>query len=227
LKIANFELAAYPVTVAQFRPFIEQGGYQEDRYWSEAGRQWMSKKKLRAPRCWDDPEWTPANHPVVGISWYEAEAYCNWLNAQLLTNQTVRLPTEAEWEWAARGPEGRIYPWGDQWQVWRCNNEDLKIRQTSAVGTFSSGAANWWRAIWPKNGGIHDLVGNVWEWTASEYTMDGAGAHRSVLNAYHGGPCVLRGGSWTNEPLWVRGAARLRSYPLYRSITRGFRLART
>ncbi len=226
LEIADFELAAYPVTVAQFRPFVEQGGYREERYWSKAGWQYR-EGGWKAPRFWDDLKWTSANHPVIGVSWYEAEAYCNWLNAQLPTDQTVRLPTEVEWEWVARGPEGRIYPWGDQWEAWRCNNKGLKIQRTSAVGAFPGGVADWWRVIWSESEGIHDLAGNVWEWTASEYTADYAGAHRSVLNADHGGPCVLRGGSWDDAAQWVRGAVRHSGSPHYGGGAWGFRLART
>jgi formylglycine-generating enzyme required for sulfatase activity len=104
LEIADFELTAYPVTVAQFRPFVLQG-YREDCWWSAAGRH--DRGDQTQPYLWDEPVWTLDNHPVVGVTWYEAEAYCNWLNEQLeLSPLAVRLPKEAEWEWAARGPEG-------------------------------------------------------------------------------------------------------------------------
>ena len=230
LEIANFELAVYPVTVAQFRPFVEGGCYQENRYWSETGRQWRDREQWVTPRYWDDAIWMPANHPVIGVSWYEVEAYCNWLNRQLPSDMAVvRLPTEAEWEWVARGPERQQYPWGDPWESWRCNSEESAIRRTSAVGCFPGGAANWWLAIQPDSEVVHDLAGNVWEWTASEYTEDYSKAHQSVLNTDHSvdSPCVLRGGSWGDVPGWVRGAARNYRFPRFWDNGRGFRLART
>ncbi|HYQ91687.1 MAG TPA: SUMF1/EgtB/PvdO family nonheme iron enzyme, partial [Candidatus Competibacteraceae bacterium] len=207
LEITAFKLAIYPVTVAQFRPFVEQG-YREDRWWSEAGRR--DRGARTQPYFWDDPVWTLDNHPVVGVTWYDAEAYCNWLNEQLrLPRGTIRLPTEAEWEWAARGPDGRRYPWGDEWESWRCNSSESGLNRTSAVGCFPGSSENrWWKAILPDSGVVHDLAGNVWEWTASEYTEDYSGASQSVLNAHSGSPCVLRGGSWDDAPLWLRGAAR-------------------
>ncbi|MFO1432820.1 MAG: SUMF1/EgtB/PvdO family nonheme iron enzyme [Candidatus Competibacteraceae bacterium] len=222
LELQDFELAAYPVTVAQFRPFVEQGGYQEDRYWSKASLEY----RRGSPRYWDDPTWTLANHPVIGVSWYEAEAYCNWLNEQLqLPPGTIRLPTEAEWEWAARGPEGRNYPWGDQWESWRCNSSESSINRTSAVGCFPGGAANWWLAIQPDSKVAYDLAGNVWEWTASAYSEDYSTADKSVLNANPGSPCVLRGGSWNHDPNRLRGAARNPGdSPHLNAPLRGFRV---
>ncbi len=207
LEIADFKLAVYPVTVAQFRPFVKQG-YLEDRWWSETGRR--DRGDRTQPYLWDDPVWTLDNHPVVGMTWYEAEAYCNWLNEQLhLPPVTIRLPTEAEWEWAARGPAGCRYPWGDEWEAWRCNSTESGINRTSAVGCFPGGAANWWQKDWPTEEVLHDLAGNVWEWMASEYTGDYSGANQSVLNANpDDSPCVLRGGSWGLDPLGLRGAAR-------------------
>jgi formylglycine-generating enzyme required for sulfatase activity len=139
---------------------------------------------------------------------------------------------EAEWEWAARGPEGRRYPWGDTWESGRCNSNESGIDRTSAVGCFPSGAAAWWRVMGPDSEVVHDLAGNVWEWTASEYgesSQDYAKAHQSVLNTNHpeNSPRVLRGGSWYFEPYGLRSAARFRFYPQGRSSSRGFRLART
>lgn len=225
LALADFDLAAYPVTVAQFRPFVEQA-YREDRWWSETGLGYRGE----APRYWDDPLWTLDNHPVVGVTWYDAEAYCNWLNAQLgLPTGTIRLPTEAEWEWAARGPDGRRYPWGDDWENWRCNSDESGISRTSAVGCFPGGAGDWWRVLQPDREAVHDLAGNVWEWMASEYREDYSTAHRSVLNTNlpDDRPCVLRGGSWLSDPGRLRGAARTRNGPRGGGNSGGFRLART
>ena len=229
LEVADFELAAYPVTVAQFEPFVEQGGYREKRYWSEDGWRWRAEENQSEPWLWNDPVWTLPNQPVVGVCWYEAEAYCHWLNEQWHQPPgTLRLPTEAEWEWAARGPEGRRYPWGDEWEAWRCNDSESGLDHTSAVGCFPGGAADWWRVMTGNDGRVQDLAGNVWEWTASAYTEYYSKYNQSVMNADSGGgPRVLRGGSWYNVPKGLRSAARLRSDPRTRFNYIGFRLART
>jgi formylglycine-generating enzyme required for sulfatase activity len=226
-EISDFELTVYPVTVAQFRSFVQQGDYENNDYWSESGRRWRDKANRWTPDNWKDRERTLDNQPVSGISWYEAEAYCNWLNSQSSTNQAIRLPTEAEWEWAARGPEGRCYPWGEKWQTGCCNNNESGINRLIAVGCFPGGVADWWRLIWPDSEVAHDLAGNVSEWTASGYTADYAGAHQSVLNADFGGARVLRGGSRFVEPYRLRGAARFRGDPHDWTSYWGFRLART
>ena len=231
LEIADFELAAYPVTVAQFRPFVEQGGYREERYWSEDGWRWRDEGSRSKPDWWDDPIWTLPNQPVVGVSWYEAEAYCHWLNELFhCLPGTFRLPTEAEWEWAVRGPEGRRYPWGDDWEAWRCNSREAGLGRTSAVGCFPGGAVDWWRVMTGDDGRVQDLAGNVWEWTASVYSEKYSTENQSFKSANSGGgPRVLRGGSWLNEPKWLRSAARLWDVPRdwYDSNFWGFRLART
>jgi formylglycine-generating enzyme required for sulfatase activity len=132
---------------------VEAGGYRQDRYWTEAGCRFRDKYKIRAPDAWDDPRWSLDNHPVINVSWYEAVAYCRWLDEHLHEAERVpvglvlRLPTEAEWEWAARGPEGRRWPWGDEWQASYCNGEEAKIGRTSAVGSFAAGASHVWRNL--------------------------------------------------------------------------------
>jgi formylglycine-generating enzyme required for sulfatase activity len=227
LEVTDFKLAGYPLTVAQFRPFVEQDGYQRNHYWSEAGRCWRDRENLKESQYWNDPVWTLANHPVVGVSWYEAEAYCNWLNDQLqLPRGTIRLPTEAEWEWAVRGPEGQYYPWGKRWEVEYCNSGEWDSNCTSAVGCFPSGVANWWQDDWP-SGVLHDMVGNVWEWMASSYHIDYHDANCSKLNTDYKGSCVLRGGSWFSLKHRLRSAARYGSPPGGRDKVRGMRLARS
>ena len=253
----DFELAAFPVTVKQFRPFVEQGGYAEDRFWSAEGKRNRDNNGWQAPRLWDDRAWMVSNHPVVGLSWYEAEAYCHWLNAQLPAGQAVRLPTEAEWEWAARGPEGWIYPWGDDWQAWRCNGDPSGIGRTSTVGCFPDGAAKWLTQEIPptplyqggKDGqppfakggqggfkmgvpgqwpaNLHDMSGNVWEWMGSEYSDDYAKANTPASNAPSSNPLSLRGGAWYGGPRNLRCSYRFRNYPFSWNNYRGFRLART
>ncbi|MFZ1641194.1 MAG: SUMF1/EgtB/PvdO family nonheme iron enzyme [Candidatus Contendobacter sp.] len=222
-------LAAYPVTVAQFKPFVEQGGYREQRYWSADGWRWREGENRSEPWLWNHPVWTVPNQPVIGVSWYETEAYCRWLDERLQKpSGTFRLPTEAEWEWAARGPEGRRYPWGDLWEAWRCNSAESSLGRTSTVGCFPGGAADWWRVMTGYDGQVQDLAGNVWEWTASAYSEDYSKSNQPVMSADSGsGPRVLRGGSWFHEPLWLRSAARARFSPRDWLNLIGFRLART
>ncbi|MDS4032167.1 MAG: SUMF1/EgtB/PvdO family nonheme iron enzyme [Candidatus Contendobacter sp.] len=228
LEVADFELAAYPVTVAQFRPFVEQDGYREKRYWSTDGWRWREGENQSEPWLWNDPVWTVPNQPVIGVSWYEAEAYCHWLNEQLRQPLgTFRLPTEAEWEWAARGPEGRRYPWGDEWEAWRCNGAESGLRRASVVGCFPGGAADWWQVMTGGDSRLHDLSGNVLEWASSLYNEDYPESNQSVINANSGGPRVLRGGSWDSEPEGLRSAARLGGDPRDGDSGIGFRLART
>ena len=227
LHVRAFDIAAYPVTVDQFRPFVEQGCYRDNQFWSEAGRRARDENGWKEPRYWDDRVWTLPNHPVVGVSWYESEAYCNWLNASLPTNQSVRLPTEAEWEWVARGPEGRIYPWGDSWKACRCNSGESGLSRTTAVGCFPGGVADWWRVFDETSSGVHDLSGNVWEWTASEWSEDYALAESIAINEPSDRPRVLRGGAWSYVPRYVRGSNRFRNTPQDGNSNRGFRLVRT
>ena len=96
-----FLLDVYPVTNSQFQRFIEAGGYDKEHYWSEDGLKWKQKETMRAPRYWEDEKWNQSDHPVVGVSWYEAEAFATWAGR--------RLPTEKEWERVARGTDGRQY----------------------------------------------------------------------------------------------------------------------
>ena len=111
---APFAIAMYPVTNAQYRFFIEDGGYTEQRWlekcWTTEGRNYRQENRWTQPRFWDNAAYALPNQPVVGVSWYEAAAYAHWLAAK--TGKAYRLPTEAEWERAARHTDGRTYPWG-------------------------------------------------------------------------------------------------------------------
>jgi formylglycine-generating enzyme required for sulfatase activity len=147
-----------------------------------------------------------SNRPVVGVSWFEADAYGRWLDAQarqtnripetLLQKYALRLPTEAEWEKAARYDDGRRYPWGDtKWDEEKANIDASKIGHPNAVGIYPGGVTLL---------GLHDVAGNVWEWTFSldkDYPYDPQDG-RNDPNA-EGSP-VVRGGSWGD----IEGAAR-------------------
>lgn len=216
VTLPSFWLARYPVTNAQWRAFVGAGdGYDDDRWWAGLARG-------RQPHV--EPRWGIANHPRERVNWYQAVAFCRWLTARL--GVEVRLPTEIEWERAARGgrgaaggPErGRFYPWGDGYVSWCANiDENWVVRRrplsflqsTSPVGIYPEGAT-------PE--GICDLVGNVWEWTASP----GSGSEIDITN---GVARVLRGGSWGSGPAQARAAARFATLPLNRHDHWGFRLA--
>ncbi len=171
-----YQISRYPITVAQYGAFVQAGGYNEAAYWPEAAAQGLWRDGQIRCRTWSversgyEEAWAtgPAdygsrftidNHPQVGVSWYEALAFCSWLSAK--TGIEVRLPTEAEWERAARHTDGRIYPWGKQGNVAeRCNMVDTGINSTSAVGAFPTGAAMC---------GAADMVGNVVQWCSTQW----------------------------------------------------------
>ncbi|MEI7645832.1 MAG: SUMF1/EgtB/PvdO family nonheme iron enzyme [Chloroflexales bacterium] len=199
LTLPTYWIGKTEVTNAQFRPFVEGDGYTNQTYWDSAGWQWRTEQKRTKPGCWSDATWNGDTQPVVCVTWYEAMAYTRWLSAQ--TGQTFNLPTEAEWEKAARGPDGRIYPWGNTWQAGRANSSEAGIGKTTPVGQYPSGASPY---------GALDMAGNVWEWTRSEYRpypynpTDG----REDLHELTKKLFTLRGGSYYNERTYVRCGAR-------------------
>ena len=176
---------------------------------------------------------------MVGISWYEAMAYCAWLTEQgwdkgkILTGEDVRLPTEAEWEKAARGPalnsgqaaDGRLYPWGDEWDETKCNTAESQFGETSPVGMYPAGAGAY---------GCLDMAGNVWEWTTSlwgedltkrsfKYPYDPTDG-REDLEAGTDVLRVVRGGSWFTGWDFARCAVRYGDFPNDRYFNPGFRV---
>ncbi|MEI6776739.1 MAG: bifunctional serine/threonine-protein kinase/formylglycine-generating enzyme family protein, partial [Chloroflexales bacterium] len=158
LNLPDFWIAKTPVTNAQFRPFVKGDGYRNPRYWTQAGWQWREQEKIVRPKYWYNEGLNRADYPVVGINWFEAVAYCRWLTAQ--TGHEFRLPSEAEWEKAARGTDGRIYPWGNTWEKGRCNSEEAGIKHITPVVQYPSGASPY---------GALDMAGNVHEWCATQW----------------------------------------------------------
>ena len=242
-------ISRYAVTNAQFAAFVQAGGYGEEHYWPEAAAEGVwGEGRVAGP--WDETArcepvdygvpFNLANHPVVGVTWYEALAFCRWLTERLRLGSgdwrvwsaqrrvelvsvdpkglAVRLPTEAEWERAARGTDGRIYPWGDDFDPTRCNAWESGIGHTSAVGMFRDGDSPC---------GAADLAGNVWEWCSSKWVDDYKGYDRGAEERERLGgrdPRVVRGGSWFSFRGYARCAYRLRRYPPYRSDYLGFRV---
>ncbi len=195
-----YYIARYPVTIAQFRAFVRDSGYQPGDADSLQG---------------------PDNHPVTAVSWYDALEYCKWLTEKLGTGLkqgwTITLPSEAEWEKAARGTVGQCYPWGDELDPNMMNCADTGIGTTSAVGCFPGGASCY---------GVEDLSGNVWEWTRSlckDYPYD-PGDGREDSSAGTGVGRVLRGGAFNYDARFARCTVRSESLPQLCIRNFGFRI---
>jgi formylglycine-generating enzyme required for sulfatase activity len=164
------------------------------------------------------PAWSGEDHPVVCVSWNEAAAFCLWLSQR--DGREYRLPTEAQWEYAARGNDERIFPWGSFWDPKRCNSADESAgaRQTTPVKQFPEGAS-------PH--GILDMVGNVWEWCADWYApgYGSESAQSDPAGAPSGNDRVCRGGSWMNHAYSCRTTMRARRTPDFADNYIGFRVA--
>lgn len=197
-----FYISRYPVTNAQYQTFIEAGGYESDRWWENLRRQEPEK-----------PQWDHPNRPRTEINWYEAVAFSRWLAA--MRNLPIRLATEAEWEKAARGNDGRKHPWGEEYITGYANVNESSVggkplEQTTTVGLYPQGASPY---------GVMDMAGNVWEWCLNKADRpDQVGADAS------GDTRVLRGGSWIYDPLYARTDNRYGSFPDVRLNHWGFRL---
>ena len=149
---------------------------------------------------------------MVRVSWYDARAYCDWLSA--VTGKPYRLPTEAEWEKAARGTDGRAYPWGNEWDPTRCNAKESGREDASPVGLHAHGASPY---------GLLDMAGNVWEWTSSLYRSYPFREDDGRHDLQSADPRVLRGGSWLDSFDSTRASCRRSYIPAYHSRLHGFR----
>lgn len=243
VEVAPFVMDRHPVTVGQYAAFVEATGYRtvaERRGWSlvfgadywqpAAGASW------RRPAGRDVDYTPPQDHPVVHVAVEDADAFATWTGK--------RLPTEAEWELAARGPEYRLWPWGDDWSRERANTTELWM------GATTLGAAEWrtwWKArqrdrgpiplttpvgAFSPNGdspyGVADLAGNVYEWTASPSQLFGPSPDCDVaLLSVMGRFRVIRGGSWMNLRFQTRTSERLHGDPTgWACFATGFRCVR-
>lgn len=161
-----------------------------------------------APPFWNSKHLNGAAQPVVAVSWSEAEAYCRWAGK--------RLPTEAEWEKAARGTDGNRYPWGDDLDSTKANYASKKAQRTVAVGSYAAGASPY---------GVHDMAGNVHEWVADWYANDyyKRAASNNPKGPDSGQRRVLRGGGWDSSAEYVRSSRRDQFDPESRSSISGFR----
>jgi iron(II)-dependent oxidoreductase len=215
VELAPFRIARAPVTQAAFAEFVADAGYRRRGLWSDAGWRWREATGASHPVYWRQVDgawqrrafdrWVPLEprHPVVNVCWYEADAFCRWAGR--------RLPTEGEWEAAAAGepgpggalaPRKRRFPWGDgapgPEHAWL----DARALRTAPVGAFAAGESAF---------GCRQLLGNVWEWTASDflpYPGFEPDPYRDYSQPWFGTHKVLRGGSFATPARLLRSTWR-------------------
>ena len=204
VAMAEFYVGKYPITNAQYEAFVQANVYELPKHWRDRGRIPVGKE----------------NHPIVFVSWRDAVSFCEWLSEE--TGRKFRLPTEGEWEKAARSTDGREFPWGNEPPTKdneRCNFRSSGIGDTSPVGTYPKGASLY---------GVLDMVGNVWEWTSSLYSNsnlfdllfpDAGPEDESTLQSH-----VVRGGSFANEDRYVRCTSWSYHHPTDPDDFLGFRV---
>jgi gamma-glutamyl hercynylcysteine S-oxide synthase len=230
VDVPGFFIDTTPVTCGEYAEFIGDGGYDEPRWWSGPGWRHRQEARLTAPLYWryDGGQWLRRsfgvtrpvlpNEPVLHVSWYEADAYARWAGR--------RLPTEAEWEKAARydpaSGRSRRFPWGDEDPTSGKANLGQRYLQPAPAGSYPEGAAP---------SGARQLIGDVWEWTGSDflpYPGFRAWPYREYSEVFFGPEYkVLRGGSFAVSPVACRGTFRNWDYPVRRQIFAGFRTARS
>jgi iron(II)-dependent oxidoreductase len=195
-----YYIGKYPATHAQYAQFVEAAGYPP-------------------PRFYDNPRFNRADCPVVGVTWYDAQALLEWLNA--LTGEAYRLPTEAEWEKAARGVDGREYPWGNEWDAAKANTSESRLKRTTPVRSYPDGVSPY---------GCHDMGGNVYEWCSDwfhpmTYQYD---RRTNPTGPEEGRRKVIRGGSWVARGEFAARCANRAAYePTEAAHNVGIRIARS
>jgi iron(II)-dependent oxidoreductase len=225
-----------PVTNAAYLEFVEDGGYDAPRWWTDAGWAWRQEARLEHPQFWRreaTADWSrlrfgfreplPPDEPVQHVCWYEADAYARWAGK--------RLPSEAEWEkaaaWDPAAGRARRHPWGDEAPRGTHANLGQRHFGPAPVGAYPAGASPC---------GALGMLGDVWEWTSSDFTAYpgfAAFPYREYSEVFFGADHnfgadykVLRGGSWATHPTAARATFRNWDYPIRRQIFAGFRCAR-
>jgi formylglycine-generating enzyme required for sulfatase activity len=202
---AGYWIDQYEVTNKAYQAFVDDGGYTKLEYWSKEGQNWLKFQTDELPiKCEDQ---TP-DHPRVCVTWYEAQAYANW--------RSGRLPTEAEWEYAARGPKSLVFPWGNEWDTSKANVVDSK--GLTPVGSFKDGAS------WV---GAYDMAGNAMEWVQDWLDPDYA---KLKVRDNPSGPAkgyikIEKGGWWGSNPFVARASYKhYEDPPEYQDHHIGFRI---
>lgn len=212
--LAAYAIARDAVTNAQFATFVSAGGYRDARWWTDMGQRWLKSKTVTHPHYWGDPRYDAPEQPVVGVCWYEAQAFANWLAAR--SGLPWRLPTEAEWEAAAQGADA------DEQRI-----NSAEFMRGRALPVHENANISWC--------GARHMCGNVYEWCSSRwghnwqsldypYPYDAADG-REDLSGSHAR--VMRGGSWFDPLQMAHPAYRARYLPGSRGSNIGFRLAHT
>ncbi|MGB3682582.1 MAG: ergothioneine biosynthesis protein EgtB [Rubrobacteraceae bacterium] len=230
VPVPDFHIDRVPVTNRAYLEFVEDGGYRREELWEPDGWAWIQDQNISLPKHWYQPEphnwWTQRfgydeplrlDHPVVHVCWYEADAFARWAGK--------RLPTEAEWEktasWDPETESKRLFPWGGEAPTTENANLDQLAFGTSPAGAYPAGASPY---------GALDMIGNVWEWTATDFTgYPGFEAfpYREYSEVFlNQGYPVLRGGSWATRPAAIRNTFRNWDLPIRRQLFVGFRCAK-
>jgi iron(II)-dependent oxidoreductase len=215
-------MARAPVTQAEFLDFVEAQGYGKLQYWTPEGWQWRESVEAGCPAYWrKDPahgwqrrdfnRWVALEpyRPMIHVNWHEATAYCRWAGR--------RLPTEAEWEYAASGPRKQRFPWGDESPTPEKANLDWQAGGCVDVGACGEGDSPF---------GCRQMIGNVWEWTSTDFlpypgfVID---PYKEYSQPWFGNHKVLRGGCWTTQSRLLRNTWRNFYKPDRRDIWAGFR----
>ncbi|GAB4111260.1 MAG: formylglycine-generating enzyme family protein [Roseiflexaceae bacterium] len=199
LQLPAYAIAKTPVTNQQYAAFVAATGAPAPLAW-------------RGPH----PPVGQADLPVVDVTWHQAQAFCAW--ASMLVQQPIRLPSEAEWEHAARGTDGRRFPWGEEWEQTRAITRESGQAAAPVVASFPQGASPY---------GVLDMAGGVWEWTATLDRLYPYDPHDGREDPHADGRRILRGGCYANPHGYARCACRFRLLPHVQNPFLGFRLART
>lgn len=185
LYLPDYEIDTFPVTNRDYLRFVQATATKHPTTWSNG--------KFPSER---------ADHPVTGISWHEAAAYARWVNK--------RLPTQAEWEKAARGCDGRRFPWGNEFDSRRCNTLEAGLQRTTSIASYVNDESPY---------GVRDLIGNVWEWTADEEKARGLGVSETKR--------IIKGGAWNSPGRTIDCSVQSRFWPDHKHDNVGFRCVRS
>jgi formylglycine-generating enzyme required for sulfatase activity len=218
LEVLPFWMAKYPITYSQFQVFVEaEDGFKDPRWWQGLRSDDDHKKQP------GEPAWQIDTHPREMVSWYDAIAFCQWLNSRLSlppipANMTIealaaytgiRLPTEWEWQWAAQGSDGRTYPYGSQFDPTRGNTQETGAGKTTPVDSYPEGASPF---------GVLDMSGNVSEWCLNELDKP------ADVDLSRNVPRALRGGSWDASQDFARISTTDGNFPATRNNLNGIRI---